>query len=55
MSVLLLFFLHQDLEFRFDEQEDNIIATKALKADLDMVPSLKSELAKLKQDNEMLR
>ncbi|KAK3801981.1 hypothetical protein RRG08_064575 [Elysia crispata] len=45
----------KDLEFRFAEQEDNIITTKALKADLDLVPALKSEVEKLRQDNEGLR
>ncbi|RUS86158.1 hypothetical protein EGW08_006106 [Elysia chlorotica] len=45
----------KDLESRFAEQEDNIITTKALKADLDMVPALKSEVEKLRQDNEGLR
>ncbi|GFR74401.1 mitotic spindle assembly checkpoint protein MAD1-like [Elysia marginata] len=45
----------KDLEFRFEEHEDNIITTKALMADLELVPSLKSEVAKLRQDNEDLR
>lgn len=45
----------KELEFRLAEQEDDIITTKALKADLDLVPSLKSELEKLRHDNEGLR
>ncbi|GFO28634.1 mitotic spindle assembly checkpoint protein mad1-like [Plakobranchus ocellatus] len=45
----------KELESQFAEQEENIIITKALKADLDMVPTMKSELENLRQDNERLR
>ncbi|KAI8794883.1 mitotic spindle assembly checkpoint protein MAD1 [Biomphalaria glabrata] len=43
------------LENEFSEQEDNIMITKARKSDLDLVPKMKIELEKLRQDNEQLR
>ncbi|KAH9505206.1 hypothetical protein Btru_058947 [Bulinus truncatus] len=46
---------NKELEKQFSEQEDNILITKALKNDLDMVPKMKAELEKLRMDNEQLR
>ncbi|XP_059177877.1 mitotic spindle assembly checkpoint protein MAD1-like [Physella acuta] len=45
----------QELEKWMCEHEDNILITKAMKSDLDLVPFMKNELEKLRTDNEILR
>lgn len=45
----------QDLLRELSEHEENLLITKALKSDLDLVPSMKNELEKLRMDNEQLR
>ncbi|BFZ17481.1 hypothetical protein BsWGS_20520 [Bradybaena similaris] len=46
---------NKELEKKFTDYEDNLVITKALKSDLDLVPSMKSELEKLRMDNDQLR
>ncbi|XP_005092970.1 mitotic spindle assembly checkpoint protein MAD1 [Aplysia californica] len=43
------------LESQLAEHADNLVVTKALKEDLDLVPKMKSDLEKLRLDNEQLR
>jgi len=43
------------LESQLTDHEDNLMVTKALKADLDLVPQMKNDLERLRLDNEQLK
>jgi len=45
----------KSLENQLSDHADDLVVTKALKSDLDLMPKMKSDLEKLRLDNEQLR